>query len=294
MTTIDLKEFQSSRQQRKRRTKWRNVGIILLRTVIIATALLFFLFPIYWALATSLKNPVDIGAIPPKWLFKPVTDHYRTMLYDWNIPVFLKSSLILSTISTILCVLIGTMAAYSLSRFRMRGKQVIALDILSIRMIPPIVTVIPIFLLAQKYGLYNTYGLVIALYVLFNLPFVIWVMKSFIDDIPKELDEAAMVDGASIIQVLVRVILPVALPGLACVTILTFIFSWNEFLLANTLLTGDNRTLPVVSALGLLPRAILWGPASATAVTIIIPIIILTVFVQRWIVRGLSFGAVKG
>jgi multiple sugar transport system permease protein len=133
-----------------------------------------------------------------------------------------------------------------------------------------------------------------SLYILFNLPFVIWVMKSFIDDIPRELDDAALVDGCNTIQAFIHVILPVASPGLACVTILTFIFSWNEFLFANVLLSGDHRTLPVVSALGLLPRAILWGPASATSVTIIIPVIILTLAVQRWIVRGLSFGAVEG
>jgi multiple sugar transport system permease protein len=168
MTTMDSNDFRTNVQhrtsRRKPRLKWRAVSITLLRTAIIVAASLLSLFPIYWAVATSLKNPVDIGAIPPKWIFQPVLDHYRTMLYDWDMPVFLKSSLILSTISTVFCVLIGTMAAYSLSRFRMRGKQVIALDILAIRMVPPVVSAIPIFLLARRYGLYNSYGLVIALH----------------------------------------------------------------------------------------------------------------------------------
>jgi multiple sugar transport system permease protein len=278
----------------RRKANRRKLGEDVLRGIVIAAALLFCLFPVYWAAVTSLKNPVDIGAIPPKWFFSPVLDHYRTMLVDWNMLVFLKSSLILSTSSTVLAVAVGTLAAYSLSRFRLRGKGTIAMDILSIRMVPPIVTAVPIFLLARRWGLYNSYALVIPLYVLFNLPLIIWVMKSFLDEIPKELDEAAMVDGASTLQTFLRVVLPIATPGLACVTILTFIFTWNEFLIANVLLAGDNRTLPVVSAFGLLARAILWGPAAATTVTIIIPVIILTLFVQRWIVRGLSFGAVKG
>jgi multiple sugar transport system permease protein len=185
------------------------------------------------------------------------------------------------------------MAAYSLSRFRMRGKRVIALDILSIRMIPPIVTAVPIFLLARKLGLYNTYALVTVLYVLFNLPFVIWVMKGFLDDVPIQIEEAAKVDGCGVLGTFFRIILPIATPGLACVAIFTFILSWNEFLFSNVLLAGDHRTVPVVAALGLKPRAILWGSASAAAVGIMIPVIVMAFFLQHWIVRGLSLGAVK-
>jgi multiple sugar transport system permease protein len=294
VATSPAKVQQPAALAHRKRANARKWGEGLLRGIVILAALIFCLFPVYWAAVTSLKNPVDVGAIPPKWLFTPVLDHYKTMLVDWNMLVFLKSSLILASSSTVMAVMVGTLAAYALSRFRMRGKQAIAMDILSIRMVPPIVTAVPIFLLARRWGLYNSYALVIPLYVLFNLPLIIWVMKSFLDEIPKELDEAAMVDGAGTMQTFLRVILPVATPGLACVTILTFIFTWNEFLIANVLLAGDNRTLPVVSAFGLLARAILWGPAAATTVTIIIPVIILTLFVQRWIVRGLSFGAVKG
>ena len=279
---------------RRRRLKWKKKILpAVVRGLVIAAAFVFFLFPIYWIVVTSLKTEADIGALPPKWIFSPTLMHWRTVLYEWNMPLFLRNSIVISISSTVLCVLMGTMAAYSLSRFRMWGKQMIALDILSIRMVPPIVTAVPIFLLARRIGLFNTYGLVVALYVLFNLPFVVWVMKGFIDDIPIEIEEAACVDGCSVLGTFFRIILPIAAPGLACVAIFTFIFSWNEFLFSNILLARDHRTVPVIAALGLKPRAILWGSASAAAVGIIIPVVVLTFFVQRWIVRGLSLGAVK-
>jgi multiple sugar transport system permease protein len=277
----------------RRRLTWNRAFPHGVRAVIVILASFFWLFPIYWIIVTSLKSETDIGAIPPVWIFQPVLDHWKTVLYEWNMLQFLKNSLLIATVSTVLTVLLGTMAAYSLSRFRMRGKQIIALDILSIRMVPPIVTAVPIFLLARMVGLYNTYALVILLYVLFNLPFVIWVMKGFLDDIPIEIEEAARVDGCGVFEAFFRIILPIATPGLACVSILTFILCWNEFLFSSILLAGDHRTVPVVAALGLKPRAILWGSASAAAFGIIVPVVILTFFVQRWIVRGLSLGAVK-
>lgn len=277
----------------RRRLKRKKILPASLRGVVIALAALFWLFPVYWIVMTSFKSEVDIAAVPPVWFFRPVLDHWKMVLYEWNLPLFLKNSLLIASVSTILTVVFGTMAAYSLSRFQMRGKQMIALDILSIRMIPPIVTAVPIFLVARQFGLYNTYILVIMLYVLFNLPFVIWVMKGFLDDVPKEIEEAAKIDGCGVIKIFFEIIIPIAAPGLACVAIFTFILIWNEFLFSNVLLSGDNRTVPVIAAMGLKPRAILWGSACAAALAIIVPVIIMTLFVQRWIVRGLSLGAVK-
>jgi multiple sugar transport system permease protein len=277
----------------KQRFVWHKLCPLLIRCFIVILACVVWLFPIYWLFVTAFKNESDIGAIPPVWLFEPTLDHWKTVLYDWHMLRYLKNSLVISIVSTVLTVFFGTMAAYSLSRFSMRGKQVIALEILSIRMIPPIVTAIPIFLLAREIGLYNTNQLVIMLYVLFNLPFVIWVMKGFLDEVPIEIEEAARVDGCGPMGIFLRIVLPIATPGLACVSIFTFILCWNEFLFSNILLAGDNRTVPVIAALALKPRGILWGPASAAALGTMIPVIILALFLQRWIVRGLSLGAVK-
>ena len=297
MATVGVEEHAVPGRSRgasgRHRVKWHKLLGSVARIVIIGLACAFWLFPVYWLAVTSIKSEADIGAIPPVWVFQPVLDHWKTVLYEWNMLQFLKNSILIASVSTFLTVLLGTMAAYSLSRFHMRGKQLIALEILSIRMIPPIVTAVPIFLLARKVGLYNTYALVILLYILFNLPFVIWVMKGFLDEVPREIEEAAKVDGCGVMGTFLRIILPIATPGLACVAIFTFILSWNEFLFSNVLLAGDHRTVPVIAALGLKPRAILWGSASAAALAIIIPVVILAFFLQRWIVRGLSLGAVK-
>jgi multiple sugar transport system permease protein len=297
MATVGVEDsalpVKSHRVSVRRRLTWHKLLAAAGRVVVIGLACAIWLFPIYWLVVTSFKSEADIGAKPPVWIFQPVLDHWSTVLYEWNMLQFLKNSLLIASVSTVFTVLFGTMAAYSLSRFQMRGKQIIALDILSIRMIPPIVTAVPIFLLSRQVGLYNTYGLVIVLYVLFNLPFVIWVMKGFLDDVPIQIEEAAKVDGCGVVGTFFRIILPIATPGLACVAIFTFILCWNEFLFSNVLLAGDHRTVPVIAALGLKPRAILWGSASAAALGIIIPVVIVAFFVQRWIVRGLSLGAVK-
>lgn len=297
MATVGVEDSalpaKSHRVPVRRRLTWHKLLAAAGRVVVIGLACAIWLFPIYWLVVTSFKTEADIGANPPVWIFQPVLDHWSTVLYEWNMLQFLKNSLLIASVSTVLTVLFGTMAAYSLSRFQIRGKQIIALDILSIRMIPPIVTAVPIFLLSRQVGLYNTYGLVIVLYVLFNLPFVIWVMKGFLDDVPIQIEEAAKVDGCGVMGTFFRIILPIATPGLACVAIFTFILCWNEFLFSNILLSGDHRTVPVIAALGLKPRAILWGSASAAALGIIIPVVIVAFFVQRWIVRGLSLGAVK-
>lgn len=216
MATVGVEDsalpVRSHRVSVRRRLTWHKLLAAAGRVVVIGLACVIWLFPIYWLVVTSFKSEADIGAMPPVWVFQPVLDHWSTVLYEWNMLQFLKNSLLIASVSTILTVLFGTMAAYSLSRFRMRGKQVIALDILSIRMIPPIVTAVPIFLLSRQVGLYNTYGLVIVLYVLFNLPFVIWVMKGFLDDVPIQIEEAAKVDGCGVLGTFFRIILPIATP----------------------------------------------------------------------------------
>ena len=259
----------------------------------IIAVMVFVLLPIVWAGLTALKDPIDVNAFPPKVFFKPSLINWKIVNQDWEFLKFLKSSLIVSVSATLIAVAVGTLAAYSFSRYRIKGKQSIALDILTIRMIPPIVAAVPIFIISRQLGIYNTYGLLIILYATFNFPLVVWLMKAFIDDIPTAFEESALVDGCNRFQAFIRIILPLSIPGLAANIILTFIFCWNEFLFASIMVAGPRRTLPTVVALAIKQRSVLWGSASMAAILVIIPVIILTLTIQRHIVSGLTFGALK-
>ena len=264
-----------------------------IRIIVALTIIVWTLFPLYWGLMTSFKRPVDISAMPPRWFFQPSLFSWRVIFYDWGVSLFTKNSLIVSSIATFLTVGIGTLAAYAISRFQFRMKKSITFDILTIKMIPPIITAIPLFLISKQWGLHNTYSFLIMMYITFNLPLVILVMKSFIDEMPTELDEAALVDGCNRFQAFYKVILPLAAPGLFCSLLLTYIFCWNEFLLANIFTTGEHRTLPIAVALGFKLRSIAWGPAAAVSIFAIMPIVILSLVVSKHIVRGMTLGAIK-
>ena len=166
--------------------------------------------------------------------------------------------------------------------------------ILSVRMFPPIATIIPIFLLFNKLGLIDTRLGLMLLYIAFNLPFAIWIMRSFFDEIPSELDDAAMVDGCSPWQAFARIILPLAAPGLSATAIFCMMFSWNEFLFAMIISRAQTQTLPVGVMGFITQRGVLWGEMSAAATIIMTPMIIFTFLIQRYLIRGLTFGAVKG
>ena len=256
-------------------------------------ALAFALLPIFWAIVTAFKLPVDVNAMPPKWIFTPTLANFEIVIGEWQLSHFFRSSLIVATLAAVLSLVIGTPAAYALLRFPFRYKQTLVLEILSVRMVPPIVAVIPIFVISQALGLYDTYTILILMYVAFNLPFVIWVMRAYLADIPIELEDAALVDGATRLQAFLRVVLPLARPGIATCLILVFVFCWNEFLFANILVSGEHRTVPTVVASAIKQRAVLWGPASAAALLAIVPIVILALLVRRHIVRGLTLGALK-
>jgi multiple sugar transport system permease protein len=285
------------RQATKRLRAASNFGVSkrarIGRGVFVAAVSVFYLFPILWAALTSFKKNLDINSSNPVVFFQPTLDHWRTLITEWDLLLFLRNSVIVAGLSTMFAVFLGTMAAYALSRSNIKARKAIAIDILSLKMIPPIVTVVPVFVLARQLGIFNTHGLVVAVYTLFGLPFVVWVMLGFINEIPRDIDRAASVDGATTWQTFIHVILPLAGPGLAAVTLLTFIVNWNEFLVASVLLTGDNRTAPVIAALSILPRGVLWGPANAAAIATMIPVVILSIAAQRWIVRGLSLGAIN-
>lgn len=261
-------------------------------------AALAALLPVYWMVTISLKLEVDQFAVPPKWFaFSPTLAHYRDAFVERSFGQYLVTSAIVAVASTICAMILGTLAAYALARFRLPYKlnTRVALWILSTRMFPPIVTAVPLFLLMSDLRLLDTTASLVIVYTAFNLPFVVWMMRGFFNEIPRDLEEAARVDGDSHLGALRRVVLPLAAPGLAATAVFCLIISWNEFLFALTLTQTDAAmTLPVGIAGRVTQYEIEWGVMSAAGVVAMIPILVFALFVQRYLVRGLSLGAVKG
>jgi multiple sugar transport system permease protein len=265
---------------------------------LVCLAVFSALLPVYWMMTISLKSEVDQFSVPPKWLFfNPTLAHYRDAFVERSFGQYLTTSAIVAVVSTICAIVLGTLAAYALARFRLPHKlnMRLALWILSTRMFPPIVTAVPLFLLMSDVRLLDTQLSLIIVYTAFNLPFVVWMMRGFFKEIPRELEEAARVDGDSRLGALWRVILPLAAPGLAATAVFCLIISWNEFLFALTLTQTDAAmTLPVGIAGRVTQYEIEWGVMSAAGVVAMIPILVFALSVQRYLVRGLSLGAVKG
>ena len=265
---------------------------LFVRYLLLILLLLFFLFPIYWLIATSLKTQVDIFAMPPKWLFVPTFENYIHVLTSTPYPEQAKNSLIAATLNVTASMIIGTLAAYSISRFKVGTKNLLYW-FLGIRMIPPIVASIPLFLIAASLRLIDTYIILPILYLTLNLPFVIWMMKSFLDEIPVDIEESALIDGCSHLGAMVRVVIPLATPGLVATAVFCFIMAWNEFLFAMLFTRAQSVTLPVGLSGFITEQQIFWGYITAAAAVSAIPPIIFALIFQRYLVRGLTFGAVK-
>jgi multiple sugar transport system permease protein len=256
----------------------------------------FCLFPFYWLVNTSLKTGPDLSTsalVPPS----PTLDNYDAIFSDSNFTIALKNSAIVALVTTALSLIVGAFCAYALARLRMKRKFLILAIVLSISTFPQIAIAAPIFKLWRDVGLYNTIpGLVIP-YLTFALPLTIYILTSFFKEIPKDLEEAALVDGATNFEAFRKVVVPLAAPGLATAGILTFIAAWNEFLLAITLTSSTNaRTVPAAIAFftGSTQFEQPLGTISAASVVISIPLILLVLFFQKRIVAGLTAGAVKG
>jgi multiple sugar transport system permease protein len=272
--------------------------VAALKYTLLIVAVLIALLPVYWMLTVSLKAEADHFAVPPIWFsFKPTWAHYYETFFVRPFGRYLLTSTIVAIASTVLALLIGTLAAYSLARFKLPFElhERLSFWIISTRMFPPIVTIIPLFLMMRDLRLLNTIPALIIVYTGFNLPFVVWMMRGFFEELPRDLEEAAMVDGDSRWGALWRVVLPLVRPGLAATAIFCLIICWNEFLFALILTQTDAAiTLPVGIAGRVTQYEIKWGAMSAAGVVAMIPILVFAMAVQRYLVRGLSLGAVKG
>jgi multiple sugar transport system permease protein len=253
--------------------------------------------PIVWLVLTSLKTEADIvtaqGVV--YWPSTLTLANYRELWDQTDFPTLFRNSLSATTLTVVICLVVGTLAAYALSREAFRGRQPLLMGLLAIRMFPAVMQIIPLFIIMKAIGLLDTkLGLALA-YASFLLPMFIWLMKGFFDDLPGELEEAARIDGCSRLGAMWRIALPVARNGLLATTVLIAISAWNEFLFALMLTTGaDTRTWPVGLQLMIGDFQLPWGLLAAGGVISIIPVVVLFAFVQGSMVRGLTEGATKG
>ncbi|BBN95016.1 sugar ABC transporter permease, malG [Deinococcus grandis] len=256
----------------------------------------YLLAPFFWAVLTSLRSPGDLFLQPAQFIAAETTfQNYTQVFANPNFQRGLLYSLIVAVGSVLISLLIGSFAAYALGRFRFKGKQIIMYVILAVSVFPQIAVLSGLYTLISALGLYNNPVGLILTYLIFTIPFTVWVLTSFVRDIPGELEEAALVDGASPLQTLFLVLFPVMMPALVTTGLLAFINAWNEYLFALTF-TSTNRTVPVVIAnySGATQFDQPWGQIMAASIVVTIPLIILVLVFQRNIVSGLTAGAVKG
>jgi multiple sugar transport system permease protein len=278
---------------RERNPLARKIVIRVARVIIAVIALAFFIYPIFWLISTSFKQEVDVFASPPKiFIFTPTLKNFAHVFKNTDIPAKGLNSLIAALSNTALSLFIGTMAAYGISRFKVGGNRLL-FWFLSLRMLPPIVVSVPLFMIAARLRLIDTRLILPVLYLLLNVPFVVWMMKSFIDEIPLDIEESAQIDGCSYFGAIWRIILPMITPGLVATGVLCFIFAWNEFLLAMIFTRATAMTLPVGISGFISVEQIFWGYITASAFVAAIPPIVLALIFQRYMVRGLTFGALK-
>lgn len=261
-------------------------------------ALIIAVFPIFWMVSTSFKSSWEAQSIPPVWFFKPVIENYVSLFKgsgsSGDFKTLLLNSTIVSLVSTLLSILCGSLAAYSLSRFKMKRGKDIAMFILSTRMFPPAATLIPVFMMMNWLDLIDTYVALIIPYTAFNLSFVVWMLKGFFDEIPKDLEESAMIDGCSRLQAFWKVIFPLIAPGLAATSIICLMFSWNEFLYALVLTRHDAVTAPIIANQFVTMYGVKWGELTAAATLMTAPVLLFAILVRKHMIKGLTFGSVKG
>lgn len=279
----------------RRRKLARGVG----RTAsyaVLGLAAFVALFPIFWTISTSIKQRADTFALPPRIFdFEPTWKNYEAILATRGFGQIYLNSIVITAASTALCVLVSTLAAYALARsprFRSRGSLEVGLILT--RAVPTIVVMVPLFQIISQLGLYDNHLLLVLMYAAVNIPFAIWLMTSFVAQVPLALEESAAVDGASRLRTLWFVVLPLILPGMSATTIFVALLTWNEFLIPVMLAGNDAKTLPVFIAGFISARNLDWGPMAAASTLAIVPIAIVTVLAQRKLVSGLSTGAVKG
>lgn len=278
--------------------------------VAVALILFFFLFPLYWMGVTSFKRTAEVTLLPPNlipWVeFKPTLKNYVEVLTKMpagllstetykqsDFPQALLNSTLISAATTVIAVLLGTVAAYAFSRFRIPGEGDLLFFILATRMLPPVVTLVPLFVMFTSFGWRNTFHGITLLYVTAGLPFVVWMMKGFFDEIPREYEEAAMIDGYSRLEAVWKIVIPEAIPAMLATAVFVLILAWNEFVFVQLLNPDKFTTVPPFLYAIIGYGRVEWGRMSATSVIFLAPIVLFTWLVRKHLLRGVTFGAVR-
>jgi ABC-type glycerol-3-phosphate transport system permease component len=272
----------------------RRLGVWALNAALVAfTAVV--LFPFYWLIASSLKAPAEMFHIPPLWVpADPTLDNF-VRLFQGAFPTWFQNSAIVALSTTAIGLVLAALAAYSFSRFPVPGSRTLSTMFLFIQLFPVAVIVIPLFILWTNLKLTNTYWSLIVTYLVFGLPISTWLLIGFFNAVPIELEEAAMIDGSSRLGALVRITLPLSLPGLAATAIYVFLLAWNEFFFALTFMNStEMRTIPVGLASFFAEHSVDWGGLMAASVLASLPVVVLFGLLSRYFVQGLTSGAVKG
>jgi len=248
-------------------------------------------FPLAWIVSSSLKTQVDIVAKPPRFIFDATLQNYRRVFDDQNFLKFFMNSTIVGVSAVAFSLLLGLPAAYSISRYK---QEKLGLLILVARLMPGIALLLPWYLIFSRLYLIDTYTSLILSHMLIGLPIVVWIMTSFFSSVPLEIEESARVDGATRQRTFIEIVLPLSAPGIVTSTTLAFLFSWNNFMFSQVLSMERTKTLPIAVYNFVSYAEVDWGAVMAAAVVIIAPAIVLTMIFQKYVVRGLTMGAVKG
>ncbi|MBV9537845.1 MAG: carbohydrate ABC transporter permease [Acidisphaera sp.] len=261
----------------------------------VALLLGWSLLPIYWIVVTSFKVEGEIYQLPPTLVpHAPTLGNYATVLFKTRFPIFVRNSAIVAIATTLMAVAIGTLASYAITRISFRGRATVARAVVASYLLPPALLFIPLFIVLQRLGLIDTLMGLSLSYLTFTVPFATWMLIGYFRTIPSDLDEAARIDGAGRVQVLLRVIAPIAAPGIAVVALFTFTQSWNEFLYALIYVYSDAvRTLTSGLVGMMMGDVFIWGQLMAASVIAILPVLAIYVVAQRYLVEGLSSGSVK-
>src|SRR5438874_2304057 len=274
------------------------------RTLVAAVISFIYFFPVLWIILTSFKTLNDALAVPAQFIFTPTFENFALVFnraysvggqaQDTGFSLYFFNSLFIAGSSVFLALVIGTLAAFGFSRYPLKGNDTYLFIILTTRMLPAIVVIIPIFIMFRITGLAGTYAGIIALYTAFNLPFTIWMMQSFFDELSPDVEDAARIDGSSDVRVFLKICLPQVVAGLAATAVFGLILTWNEYLFALLLSGVETRTVPVAMAQTIGGDiGVRWNLLAATETLFLIPVILVTFFLQNHLLRGVTFGTIK-
>jgi multiple sugar transport system permease protein len=277
----------------RRRLFTRSLDTLIWYAVAVG-AVLIFMLPLINTIATSFKADRDINMLPPSWVFQPIPDHYNNVFYaaGYPFPKFFANSAIISLGTSLLVLLINLPAAYGIVRHGAGGPRLFAF-VVGLRLLPPVVFIVPMFIVFQTLGMLDSLHGLILINTLVNTPLALLLLVGFIQDLPREVEESALIDGATNLQVLRYIVMPLVLPGAAVVLVMTFLWAWNEYLFSLVLTFNKATTVTVGAALFVTAWGVRWGDIAATITLSLIPTLIFTFLVQRYLIAGLTLGALK-